>query len=444
MTLRLRPYLVVLFFAALSFGATLRLGFIWDDHEMIENNPAITALSIENIKAAFSTDVFNGKGDPYYRPAQTVANMIDYQLWGLKPAGYHVTNFFFHALATALLLFLLRSFFPARMAFIAAAFFAVHPIVVEQLIIIAGRAELMSLAFTLAAIVCCLRRDARGYGLAAVFYLLACLSKESGVVFPLFLALLAWNDEKIKPPLWAYALFAGVLAVYAVLRMNAVTAPLLPPLKEIALTVARDLPSIIVSYVRVILFPVDLHSHRRMLFPTYYMVMSPVLVLLPLVYIAFKKFRVGLLAAGWFGIGFLPKLPNFASSALMLDHWGYVSAIGVFVLLAHGLVVLSEKTAGVRAAVGAGFSILLTFWIACSWYSIMNRRTDFHLLHHAMRYPTSSVVRGNLALLYYDNGYLKEAERYANEALAINPQNAQAQKIKDLISSRPQNSRPSR
>jgi Flp pilus assembly protein TadD len=92
---------------------------------------------------------------------------------------------------------------------------------------------------------------------------------------------------------------------------------------------------------------------------------------------------------------------------------------------------------------GGLFSIILTGWIFCSWASIYARKTDYELLRHALRYPTSSVVRGNLALLYLDNGLLDPAEKLADEAIAMNPLNNQVRMIKERITFlRQQNSRP--
>jgi hypothetical protein len=347
---------------------------------------------------------------------------------------------FFHVLAAFLLLFLFRSLFDPRLAFMAAAFFAVNPIVVEQMIIIAGRAELMAMAFTLAALVCCLKRETWAYALAGVFYFLACLSKESGAVFPLFLALIGWYKKETRPPWPVYGYFAGMFAVYAWLRSGAVAAPPLPPIGELTVMSVRELPTIFLEYIRVILFPVDLHSHRRMLFQKMFMFLSPLFFVLCAAFAYLKRSRLAVFAAVWFLIGMLSKVPNFAVSSLMLDHWGYVSAVGIFILLANGFLYLSERSAGVRLAAGAAYSFVLMFWILCSWSSIWSRKTDFELYRHALRYPTSSVVRGNLAMIYFQNGYFAEAEALVDEALRINPGNTQARLIKEkIISSRPQN-----
>lgn len=436
--LKLRPYLVVLFLGCLSFGATVRIGFIWDDHEMIVRNDFIKEISASSLKHAFTHDVFDGKGDPYYRPVQTLFNMLDYKLWGLNPTGYHVTNLLFHLLSALLLLFLFRSLFDEKFAFLVASFFVVHPVIVEQLIIIAGRAELLAMLLTLAALVFCLKKTPWAYGLAAGCYVLACFSKESGVMFPAFLMLLGWLDKKIRAPLWAYGIFGFVFVVYFWIRSQMVSTPELLPFKDILIVFIRDLPTIFLEYIRIILFPIDLHSHRRMVFAKPFMLLSPFLFLLFAALAALKRSRWAAFGAGWFLIGMLPKVPNFLTSSLMLDHWGYLSAIGIFVLIARGLLILAERSTQMRVLAGALFSGCLCFWMLMSWMSIFSRGTDFQLYRHALRYPSSSVVRGNLALLYFQNGYIQEAEKLIDEALEINPHNAQALLLREKIrASRP-------
>src|SRR5262245_54598983 len=138
----------------LTFGSTLRVGFLWDDHEMIENNPHISPLNLDNLRVAFTSDVFLGKGDAYYRPLQTVFNMIDYAIWKTNPFGFHLTNLTIHIVNAILLFGLLAALsIEIQVAFLASLCFVVHPIIVEQLLIIAGRAELMSLMFTLLALI---------------------------------------------------------------------------------------------------------------------------------------------------------------------------------------------------------------------------------------------------------------------------------------------------
>src|SRR5262245_31128090 len=86
----------LVFLALLSFGRVLTVGFLWDDHEMIEKNPVIKSVSAESFRHIFTHDVFEGHGDRYYRPVQSLTYMIDFAIWGLRPFGFHLTNLCFH------------------------------------------------------------------------------------------------------------------------------------------------------------------------------------------------------------------------------------------------------------------------------------------------------------------------------------------------------------
>jgi tetratricopeptide (TPR) repeat protein len=408
----------------LSFAPTLRVGFIWDDHEMIEKNPYITSITVANIRHAFGADVFDGKGNAYYRPLQTVMNMIDYAVWGQRSFGFHLTNLLFHLAAAALLFSVLALIFEFRLALVTASFFAVHPIVVEQLIIIAGRAEFMSMAFLLLALRLALVKKPWAYVLAGGAYLLACLSKESGVMFPAFLFLIGLYDKKWRTPWKAYAGYAVVLIGFLMLRRAVVAEEIHLSVGELSLALVRDMPTIFLEYIRVLLFPVDLHSHRRMMFRLPFLYLSPLFFVLIGVALWRRRSRVGLFAAAWFLMGMLPKIPALASNSLMLDHWGYMSGVGVYLLLAA--VVQSSWF-----AVGG----IILFWTLLSWRSISQRNTDTKLYEQALRYPTSSIVRSNLALMYTKEGRFDEAEALVDEALDMNPQNEHAQRVKAFISS---------
>ena len=71
--------------------------------------------------------------------------MLDCQLYGLKPWGYHLTNVLLHA-ATAILLFLVLrrmtgDLWPSALV---AAVFAVHPLRVESVAWVAERKDVLS------------------------------------------------------------------------------------------------------------------------------------------------------------------------------------------------------------------------------------------------------------------------------------------------------------
>ncbi|MEI7482123.1 MAG: hypothetical protein WCK75_07220 [Elusimicrobiota bacterium] len=166
-----------------AFGATLHLGFIWDDHQFIEANPYIKSWTMANLRHAFLSDPFN-QALNYYRPFQTLSNMLDFSLWRLDPFGYHLTNILFHAAASLLVFALMGELgLSGSAAFLTALLFAVNPTVIEQLIIVAGRAELATSAFTLASVLLFLRKK---YFFLSSLFLRPSASKKTASS-PLFL-----------------------------------------------------------------------------------------------------------------------------------------------------------------------------------------------------------------------------------------------------------------
>ncbi len=77
-------------------------GFInFDDPDYVSSNPRVQAgLSVENIRWAFTSMYASN-----WHPLTWLSHMLDCQLYGLKPAGHHLTSLLLHA-ANAVLLFL--------------------------------------------------------------------------------------------------------------------------------------------------------------------------------------------------------------------------------------------------------------------------------------------------------------------------------------------------
>lgn len=403
-----------------SFGLTLKVGFLWDDPEIIVNNPHIKEFSLQNIRHSFTHDVFNGLGDAYYRPLVSLANMIDHQIWGLNPFGYHLTNLTFHILAAVLLFLILSQLLTSPVAFLTSVLFSVHPIVVEQLIIVAGRMELMALAFTFAALLSAMKGTRGGKIFSVIFFALACLSKESGMAFPFLLLLIGWFEPKFRVQRAWYAAYTVTAVIYFFLRSTAVTNDgLFPAWPTLPLFFLRDLPMILVDYLRILAFPFDLHSHRRMEFNWPWLFASLTVTALILLKAFVYRSRLFLFCLGWFLFAFLPKIPLFMTNALMLDHWAYPSNIGVLILIATGLNQIRSKTFLIGASL-----FLVCFFSAISWANILGRNTEKKLYLWSVSHRSSSIVRTNLGLAYLKDGDFDHAERWLKEGLERNPNDA--------------------
>ena len=117
-----------------------------DDMNYVVNNHHIQGgITWSAIKWAFST--FHSSN---WHPLTWLSHMVDCRLYGLDPAGPHLTNLVFHV-ANTLLLFLLLHNLTARLwpsAFVS-LLFAIHPMHVESVAWVSERKDVLSTFFFL-------------------------------------------------------------------------------------------------------------------------------------------------------------------------------------------------------------------------------------------------------------------------------------------------------
>lgn len=399
--------------ACLAFGLTLRVGFLWDDHQMIEQNPRL-ALSAENIAHAFTSDPFN-QGLNYYRPLQTLSNMADFAVWGYRPVGYHLTSLAFHAAGAVLFFYLALALgFGQAAALMASLLLAVHPAAVEQLLIIAGRAELASSACTLASLLLFLKNRT---ALSFIFFLAAAGFKENGLITPALAALCLWYQGRDRKEYRRLLPFLAFIPLYLAARHSALgvgtlSKGLLPVLSGLFLKV----PQCAAAYLREALLPFDMHSHR----------MQPVsaalnFAALPALaaaafFLAKHGGRAALFCAGWYALNLAPKLPLLATNDLMLDHWVYLANAGLFLWAAAWAAARPGPARFLPAAAAAVF-------ICASAVNITQRDTDLKLYEHAARRSASKPMLYNLAREYYLLGRGAESRALLEKISAAEPGN---------------------
>ena len=146
----LEPRWAVMTCIALAIAAymgSLGHGFAYDDVPLIEVNRRVHSLA--NWATILRSSWWS---DSLYRPFSALTLAADWTIGGGDPRWFHVVNVLLHAGATALVYVLARTLVPPFAALAAGALFAVHPVHVEAVANIVGRAEVLAALFALAAV----------------------------------------------------------------------------------------------------------------------------------------------------------------------------------------------------------------------------------------------------------------------------------------------------
>jgi hypothetical protein len=451
---------------ALCFLPALSGTFLnWDDNVNFLDNPAYQGLGREQVRWAFTSVSFG-----HYIPLTRLTWSANFALGGMNPWGYHLVNVLVHAANAAIFYFVARRLLAAAAtggsqdarhqpaiqagAAVAAIVFGVHPLRVEPVSWITGRADLLCALFALVAVWTYLRAvEAAGParpGLVLVSALaLAGALLSKGVALPLPAGLLLLDVYPLrrvgrygwptlvreKIPVFLVGLAGAVVVLYA-LRYGA----LLTAASTYGL-VARGCAagySFTISLVRFI-WPASLS-------PLYEMParISPTDPRFGLGVAAAVAITVGLIAlrSRWPG-----GLAAWGFSALMLaptslavrqgadlapDRYSYLAGLG-FALLVGGAVVggLQLVRRGVLARpiarmIGvAGLAALMGLAVA-SWSFAQVWAQSESLWRWAVEIdPACSVCQGKLgeSVLEGPGGTARigEAEAYFRRAIALRP-----------------------
>lgn len=176
---------------------TIEYGFVWDDTSLITGNPSLsTARPLDFLGRGFwhgAADPPEGPAASYYRPLSSFSFWADLKLAGANPGWFHLVNTLLNALVAVLIALIVRELLgSAAWAGIAGLLFATHSSHVEAVAFISGRTDLLLALFIGLAtfgLLRALRKHEPGwYLLVPVGYLLALLSKETAILFPLLVA----------------------------------------------------------------------------------------------------------------------------------------------------------------------------------------------------------------------------------------------------------------
>lgn len=424
--------LVVLGFAV--YINSLTGSFIWDDNILITDNSAIKGGSdILDIFTKGNISAYTGKTFHIYRPIQMLTYMINYNMGGLIPAGYHFTNVLLHALVALFLYQLINLLSSDKfISFVTSALFVVHPIHTGAVSYISGRADPLSALFAILCFVSyikCLRKETPGlYFLVFLTYILAIFSRENILVLPALLLAYHYSfkkrvDLKLMSPLILIALS------YIVLRVTMLK-HLLPDFNVVHKTaLVQRLPGFfaaITDYLRLLIWPQGLHMEygdKIFNFASAPVIFGAVILVI-LLYEAFRSRTSNSMvtfAFLWFLIALLPVSNLYPIGAYMAEHWLYFPSIGIFLAVAVYMRSL-YNTKYLKVAVAIIVAMLIGGYSYATVKQNLYWREPVDFYKMTLKYAPDSIRANNdLAIAYEKIGKHDEAIGIYNRMLKQDP-----------------------
>ncbi|WP_243370917.1 tetratricopeptide repeat protein [Geotalea sp. SG265] len=385
----------------ITYGSSLRNGFNIDDPGVLLNVKAVHGLNLENVKRIF-TSVPNGVE---YLPLRDITYCLDFEIWGLNPFGYHLSNLFFY-LACCLTLYLLLarlaarwSAAPAAVAFFSTLLFVVHPVHVESVAGIAQRKDLVSGLFAFLCLLSyCLfkeRESRKFYMLSLGFFLLALLGKATVVILPLLILLVEWAySAEGENSSWKGRFILGtpflVLAIlFTVLQTRITQAAGIVNNSYYGFGSGYEIRvytafRAIFHYIKLLLFPYPLNILRRFPFSHAFLEVPVLLsvagvgVLIYLIYRWRKSDRLISFSLAFFLVALLPVVGLVPATTVVAERYLFIPSAG-FCLLMGGLVERWVTRGSLRQLILVIFSVLIIAFSGFSFQRTGDWKDALHL-----------------------------------------------------------------
>lgn len=379
--------ILVALLAFVIFLPALTNDFVtWDDDRFISENKDITSMDPYFFKWIFT----NLKAQ--WAPLRWLSHAIDYKLWGLNPAGHHLTSVILHALNTFLVVVLVAKLFACarpthspslsgedtrhfmRKALVAGTVtglvFAVHPLRVESVAWVSARKDVLYAFFTLASLLFYLKyatvtrkKETGIYYLLSLFsFIMAVMSKAMAFTLPfVFIILDMYPLKRInvrsffknrgvlieKIPFFIVSIASIIITLSAHEEMDAVVSLQNSPLLERIPVVFKSLS----FYLTKMVWPSNLapfHPYPTGIsFLTFEYIGSFILVTAITVFCIFSWRRgrsIWIAVWAYFVITLLPVLGIVRVGAYFAaERYTYMPSIGLFLLIGVGVSLLWEK-----------------------------------------------------------------------------------------------------
>ena len=445
------------------YGHVITFEFVNLDDQtyVVQNSPVRMGLTPNGAWWALSTGHASN-----WHPLTWLSHMLDCDLYGLDPAGHHVTNVLLHMLNTLLLFGMLQAMTatPGPSAFVAAVF-ALHPLHVESVAWVAERKDVLSTMFgflCLAAYIAYARRGSIGWYLLVILLLVAGLmAKPMLVTWPLVLLLLdIWPLERFGVPLpkgggektqnntpqkpafppqpVGRLLVEKLPLLLLCLAASAITfmlqkATAVAPMDKIA--IGQRIANATVSYVRYMgkmVWPSDLcllYPHPNYAGGTPLgteQVGGAVAILIGLsiaMGLRFKQHRYGLVGWLFFLVTLIPVIGLVqVGFQAMADRYTYVPLVGLIIIITWTMTELAVKRPAITPALKVAALTVLIALMCATWRQSRYWQNAVDLAQHAIDVTSANwFMNYDLGQALQKRDEFDEAIEHYREAIQIWP-----------------------
>ena len=356
--------LLLIAFVFIAYTQVFRAGFIWDDESHLTQNPCVVGpLGLKEIWITTQA---------VYYPLVLTAFWALHKFFGLNPLPYHLLNILLHA-ASAILLWRVLQVIRVRGAWLGAALWALHPVMVQSVGWVTELKNTQSCVFYLLSILFFLKWEDQGaavssspqrrigdrrslvFALSLLFFLLATLSKPSVVMLPFVLALcvwwmrgkIRWRDTLALAP---FALISVVASAWTIWEQKFHAGAVGPDWEQTFPERLIIAGKAIWFYLGKLLWPHPL----IFIYPRWDVDSSKVVAYLPLLaaiaglvalwFIHAKWGRALFFAASYYVISLFPVLGFFSvyffRYSFVSDHFQYLASMGPLALTGAGIATL--------------------------------------------------------------------------------------------------------
>ncbi len=200
------PLAFVLVVTLVVYNGVFHAEYVWDDIMLFLDNSGLR--NSENFFESVSRPIL--PGSTYFRPLVLGSFVLEFNLFGVASSVSHAVNLGLHLINVSLIYILASCLLGGRFsvdlklfgAFSASAFYALHPALIEPVVWVAGRFDLMVTTFCLAGLVAAvsLKGMFRSTLVGVSFFFAAC-SKEMAITFPIILLGVLFAQSASAEPL---------------------------------------------------------------------------------------------------------------------------------------------------------------------------------------------------------------------------------------------------